>query len=287
MKYLVYLLLLANLGMFAWLYTHQDGYRPSGPAPAALPPSVEPLVMLRERSAFEPGNAPVVAEAEPEAELPAMKPPDAEAVPPPPAMDASASAPTPGVPEEVVPGVAADVAEDAAVKPEETEAAESDAETEPAPPAPPPPICHTIGPFPERGLAEDFMARLTAQEQPPAVRSVQIEEPSGYWVYLPPRPRAEARRIVNELAAKGVDDYFLGREGSISLGIYSDKRIAENRARDIGKLGYQPQLEPRFVNREVYWVDFEERGPDYTSDEQWRALLNAQPELRHEQLACE
>lgn len=265
MKYVVYLLLLANLGLFAWLYTHQDGYRPVETSGAAFPPSIEPLVLLRERGG---AAAPAGPESEPEPE------PESN-------MDVSP------VSDAVSPPADSEPATEPESAPED-DAAQVDAQPFADPtPVPMPRVCQTIGPFLEREQVDEFVTRLSQLAVAPMRRTAQVEQPSGYWVYLPSMPRAEAGRTIDELAAKGVKDYFLGRQSVISLGIFSDKRTAENRVRDIGALGYQPRLEPRYVTREVYWVDFEERGPDYISTEQWRTLLDAQPELRRQSLACE
>lgn len=291
MRYLVYLLLLANLGVFAWLYTHQDDYRPSQPIAPTLPAGVEPLVLLSERS-NPPPEMPTehvaVAAVEPER----TQEPSSEWAPeiPPGTVPTPVEEPATQTPDETADIAVPGDAEADTAGPEQdvvTALADDQPTEESAPVAPLPRVCQTIGPFVEREQAEAFTARLEALGQSPVQRSAQVEQPSGYWVYLPSMPRSEARRTVDELAAKGVKDYFLGRQNYISLGIFSDKRMAENRVREIGALGYRPQLEPRFVTREVFWLDFEESGPRYISAEQWRDLLEAQPDLRRQSLACE
>lgn len=293
MRYLVYLLLLANLGVFAWLYTHQDDYRPTAPAAERFPSSVESLVLLSER-----GSRP--SEGEQNHPAPAAAP--APQPVPEPASEPEMDVPLVG--EAALPEDASAPVDDEPVGAAETDQASADENVEPMPesameqvsaqpvaeaepPAPLPRVCQTIGPFPGRGEADAFISKLEALDQSPVLRTAQVEQPSGYWVYLPSMPRAKARRTIDELAAKGVKDYFLGRQNYISLGIFSDKRTAEDRVREISGLGYQPLLEPRFVTREVYWLDFEERGPVYINADQWRALLNDQPDLRRQSLTCE
>jgi hypothetical protein len=272
MKYVVYLLLLANLGLFAWLYTHQDGYQPVEIGGAAFPPSIEPLVLLRERGAAAPALPHAGPESAPEPE----PEPEPESI-----TDASPVSDAVSPPADSEPATEPE-------SPPEDDAAQVDAQPFADPtPVPVPRVCQTIGPFLEREQVDEFVTRLSQLAQTPMMRTAQVEQPSGYWVYLSAMPRAEANRTIDDLAAKGVKDYFLGRQNVISLGIFSDKRTAENRVRDISALGYQPRLEPRYVTREVYWVDFEERGPEYISAEQWRTLLNAQPDLRRQSLACE
>lgn len=289
MKYLVYALLLANLGLFAWLYTHQDDYRPVPPAATALQSSIEPLVLLNERNKLTsetPAMSPAAAPSEPApmpepmkvTELPPASdsaPENADAVPDP---DESSTVAAPADTETELAGPAQEHAPDQA---------DVQSAPDPEPAASLPRVCQTIGPFAEREQADAFSAQLTALGQSAVRRTAVTEQPSGYWVYLSSMPRAEARRTIDELAAKGVKDYFLGRQNYISLGIFSERRMAESRVREITALGYRPQLEPRFVTREVFWLDFEESGPDYISAEQWRSLLENRPELRRQSLACE
>lgn len=289
MNYLVYVLILANLGVFAWLYTHQDDYRPTQPVATALPPPIEPLVLLNERNKPSSETPAVTSAAAPSEPPPMPAPVQVPELPP---VSAPASAAEGAVPD---PDslASAETAEDihaeltGPVQENIPDQAVAQPVPDPEPAAPLPRVCQTIGPFTEREQADAFSAQLAALGQTAVRRAAETEQPSGYWVYLPSMPRAEARRTIDELAAKGVKDYFLGRQNYISLGIFSDRRMAESRVREITALGYRPQLEPRFVTREVHWLDFEESGPDYISAEQWRSLLEAQPELRRQTLTCE
>lgn len=288
MKYLVYVLILANLGVFAWLYTHQDNYRPAQPVATALPPPIEPLVLLNERNKLL-SEAPATSAAVSSGPAPMPEPVQVPGLPSvsDPALEDIHAASDPDV--STTAAASADTEAERTGPAQEHAPDQADVQSvpDPEPAASLPRVCQTIGPFAEREQADAFSARLTALGQSAVRRTAETEQPSGYWVYLPSMPRTEARRTIDELAAKGVKDYFLGRQNFISLGIFSDRRMAESRVREITALGYRPQLEPRFVTREVYWLDFEESGPDYISVEQWRGLLEANPELRRQSLACE
>lgn len=291
MKFIAILLLAANLMLFGWLYTHQDSYRPALTSQAKqFPAPVEPLVLLHERSkpdtAVRTPQQPANAVDMPE-EIPAAVP-----------ETQTTNAPvTTEIPENITAETAA--AEGNATPSPMAPVTETESEIAaeappqaasalaPQPVAAPIRICQTLGPFPDRQGVDGFVNELTAMGLEPAVRTVQIEQPSGYWVYLPSMPRTDARRIVDELANKGVRDYFLGRQNFISLGVFSDKRSAEVRVREIVGMGYQPHLEPRFLTRDVYWIDLEERGPAPISDARWQALLEPLTDIRRQPLACE
>lgn len=286
MRLVILLLIAVNVGVFSWLYFHHEAYRP---APITDAPqfarNVEPLQLLSERNPAQ--STPTESHPQRDADRRAT---------PQPTQD------IPAIPEDRPPDSQPEATDETVVEvePEETVAAlsphagpeqESNVERpDPAPPVPEPDpvrLCHSIGPFPDRQRLTAFLNELTGLDQDPVVRMSRIEQPSGYWVYLPSMPRTEARAIVGELAAKGVQDYFLGRQNFISLGVFNDKRTAEDRVREIAALGYQPRLEPRFLTREVFWLDLEESGADPIAEGQWQVLLGAHDGIRRQPVACQ
>lgn len=283
MKAVTIALLLANLLLFGWLYSHPQSHRPGVMNQVdSFPASVEPLVLLRERtkdsaSQTESDTGSTGRELPPE--LPAPQATnervDLESAPAVPAMQ---------TPE---PSQAADSPEGSEAIPGTMESGVTPASTGSTSETAPERICQTIGPFSSRNRAEEFVSELAGPGREPAVRASQIEQPSGYWVYLPSMPVDDARRIIDDLSAKGVRDYFLGRQNFISLGMFSDKRSAETRVNEISALGYTPRLEPRYLTREVFWVDLEERVPQIIEEPQWSELLKDLAEIRRQSVACE
>lgn len=266
MKGVVLLLLTANLAVFGWLYTHQDDYRPRYEAQAKqLSPTIERLLLLNERVVTEQISSPV-------------EPQSAEVA---------------------VPAVSAEPTADAAVEIEnpaiETQTDDSPAITATTPepnessePSPPPARrCQAVGPFINQANLDVLVGELKVLGVVASQRTVQMQQPSGFWVYLPAMPSAEAQRTVDELAKKGVEDYFLGRQNSISLGIFSDKRTAETRMQEITALGYDARLEPRYLTREVYWLDLEEQDDKLISEDRWQALLGPREDIRRQPVECE
>ncbi len=282
MRYAVYLLLLANLAFFAWLYRTHEQYAPSaGPVVKALPATVESLRLLRERGAD-------TAAAQRGERLP-------------PAPEAP---PSPSSPPAPVDGVAVLDAGPGGSLPEPAEASASTTDQEgmevatetggapeealpPQPAAAPVRICQTIGPFLARRDAERLVEQLADTTPRTVIRVSQMQQPNGYWVYLPGTERNTARRTVRELQAKGVEDYYLDRQNVISLGLFTDKRTAEARMRNITAMGYEPRLEARFKSRDMYWVDLEELEPVRVSDERWQVLLGPLADIRRQPVSCE
>lgn len=60
-----------------------------------------------------------------------------------------------------------------------------------------------------------------------------VEQDHGYWVYIPPvKNRAQAEQKVEELKARGVEDYFVVQEkgrwlNAISLGVFKSNEAAQ------------------------------------------------------------
>lgn len=124
--------------------------------------------------------------------------------------------------------------------------------------------CATLGPFDTAEAATAARERLVALGHAAAVRETGGQIRSGFWVYLPPfESRGAAKEVENELRARGVRDLFIvtasENENAISLGLFSTPERADQRAAEIGRLGYSPRVAERFRDATVHWVDFRER----------------------------
>ncbi|MCA1805918.1 MAG: hypothetical protein LC646_11420, partial [Xanthomonadaceae bacterium] len=118
-------------------------------------------------------------------------------------------------------------------------------------------------------------------------RSSDVQEPIGYWVYLPAMASGEARRVAAALTRQGVSDYFIGKQNYISLGAFSAKPAAEERRRQIAALGYEPRLDPRFRTRTAFWLDVLESAAAPVPEERWAEIQARYPEAWRQSLSCE
>ncbi len=261
MKFVIFVLLVVNAVVAGWLYRKGDEYRDM--PTAALPPAsgVESLRLLSERREVDTSSVSASLEG-------THSSPPAQAVVSAPQQVIPASAPEPKT------------ATPPAVPLQAATAARQTQATSPQV------MCQTVGPFAERSTVDAFAANLSGLGPKTLVRMTQVEQPSGYWVYLPAMPSADAQRIVADFGAKGVKDYFLGRENFISLGVFADIHSAETRLRAISALGYLPRLEQRFLTREVYWLDVDEIDNALVSQERWAALLAEQPGIQRQPRNC-
>ena len=263
MRALIGLLLLANLFLFAWWQMQPVPGPEAAPVPPPLGPGVAELRLLGERpaAAVEARRPPVVA---PE--------PVTQAVPVPEADTAIGLEPTPA---------SADEPAAAASMPEAAGPAAAVASV----PAPEP-LCSTIGPFDTRESAETLATELGGRGLAVELRPTRSREPAGYWVYLPVADRRAGQAAAERLVAAGVRDYFVGPD-FVSLGIYRDRATAERRDRELHALGYDTRMEPRFRNREVYWLDVREPAEARLGAEAWAALQATHPGARRQVNACE
>jgi hypothetical protein len=126
------------------------------------------------------------------------------------------------------------------------------------------PVCSSLGPLATRALANALAQRLRNTGLPSVtVREEAGQLRSGYWVYIPPLgTRAAADAMAAEMRAKGAGELFIvtaaEQRHAISLGLFSTADRADQRAAELGKLGYRPRVAERFRDSAVYWLDLRE-----------------------------
>lgn len=165
--------------------------------------------------------------------------------------------------------------------------------TVPAPGTAPAPtsglICVTLGPFGSNDAAIKAATQLRASGVVIEVREEPGQLRSGYWVHLPPYPsRAVAEGVAADLAGKGAGDLFIvaaaEQRHAISLGLFSTAERADQRAAEIGKLGYRPRIAERFRDGAVFFLEY--REPAELALDVAAALEGADPEARRTTKPC-
>jgi hypothetical protein len=257
-RYLVYLLLVANLGYFAWNW-FQPSASPLEVRPAPVPPDVHQLVLLSERSTVAAKGAP----GEPNEPAAQVRSEPVAAMEPVAGVQAE-----PQVQQTAQPVQAASAAPAAFAAPAEN-------------------ICQTLGPFLKKHDVTAVFALLARNGYQVNVRDSDTRVPNGYWVYLPAMQASQARRIVADLDAHGMTDYFIGKQNYISLGIFSDKDKAERRLQEVQRLGYEPKLDQRYRTRDVYWLDVDGRGTRLLGSEVWEQIQSQHADVRAQRVSCE
>jgi len=219
MKYLVYLLVLANLAYLGWNIHLQQVAVEDVPALPGLPDGVVPLMTLQE---FEKQQEEDVSGIE---VLTASQPP----------------------------GTGAALA------------------------------CQTIGPFlavkEMQAVSEELQQRGWQVQQ----RSAEIQQPDGFWVYLPSMDRKQVLQAVKTLEENRDREYYVGKGNFLALGTFSEKSRAKVRIEQLRNLGFDPKLEARYETATAYWLDVDAQTPvaDELDD-----ILQSRPGLKLQDTAC-
>jgi hypothetical protein len=151
-------------------------------------------------------------------------------------------------------------------------------------------MCTMVGPYVQLLHAEYLVDRLRALDAEAKVRSLEVPDGMGYWVYLPPEASdKEALRRLYELQAKKIDSYVIPNgelSRGISLGIFNDRAAADARVISIGEQGYQPEL--REVARTISetWVVMSVAEAEKIDAELWVDILRQQSGLEKRQNFC-
>lgn len=136
--------------------------------------------------------------------------------------------------------------------------------------------CYTLGPYRDRELADAAAARIRQEGLPASRRSSVERELRNYWVLIPPLATKQAAdAIAAQLNRRGVKDFFVTQEppNALSLGVFSQRRYADRRVREMEDLGYEVEVEPIYRDRTVYWLDYETRGGHVVPEQVWRGSV--------------
>ncbi|MFK5949552.1 MAG: hypothetical protein QM500_12375 [Methylococcales bacterium] len=132
-------------------------------------------------------------------------------------------------------------------------------------------LCYSLGPFAKKSASKKAQVLLKAKNIETKRLRLRDTSHSGYWVVLPSsKTRKEANKHIQRLKKLKVTDYFLVAKGShanaVSLGVYSQKKLARSRIDDMIRLGFIPRMESVPLPRKVYWLNWyknAEKQPEY------------------------
>jgi hypothetical protein len=130
------------------------------------------------------------------------------------------------------------------------------------------PICYALGPFDGLPQAKNISEKLQNLGAFTSERSTTTESPMGFWVYLESsKSWKDAKEKVIALEKEGIKDMFIVGRGAmknaVSLGLYKNEEGAEDRVKQIKKLGQKPKIQTQFKQVDQYWIDIDvESGQD-------------------------
>ncbi|MCU7929394.1 MAG: hypothetical protein KZQ90_01225 [Candidatus Thiodiazotropha sp. (ex Codakia rugifera)] len=154
------------------------------------------------------------------------------------------------------------------------------------------PICKTVGFLESRSDADIVSVRLRALGLKPDLQSETRNEQAGVWVLIPPQPsRRKAIEIANRLEKDGIADLWRFTSGelvhAISLGLFRDGERAEARRKEITELGYEAIIKPRYRQKTNYWLHYQDDQSSAITKKSWDLLLADFPNLESKEVVCE
>jgi len=153
------------------------------------------------------------------------------------------------------------------------------------------PWCAIIGPFTESDAAEDWLAGLVEVGGEGIVEERDEPVSSTWWVHTLPLPgEPEARLLLAELQSKGIDSYYLrdGQlAGGISLGVFSRQESARLAQEQLGRQGYRAEITQIFRNGQRYYIDMRLPDSGLLETPQWLTLSGGVSTLQPTEKTCE
>jgi hypothetical protein len=138
-------------------------------------------------------------------------------------------------------------------------------------------LCTLVGPFSKVLSAEYFVERLTTMELKATVESLEIPGEPGYWVFLPSQGTSkQAFAVLRELQAKGIDSFVIPKgdqENGISIGMFNQKALAEQRLEEMKKKGYATEMTEIVRSVKETWVVLPPGQANQLSAETWQQMM--------------
>jgi len=125
--------------------------------------------------------------------------------------------------------------------------------------------CLSVGPFGDITNAARAAGILTSKGFAPQQRAEEAGTSTGYWVYVGGlKDDLEADKVRVSLEKAGVKDALVmppaadaGRR--ISLGLFSDRAHADQRAASLKRMGFKAEVAEHKLPQVVYWIDLAPR----------------------------
>jgi hypothetical protein len=123
--------------------------------------------------------------------------------------------------------------------------------------------CVRLGPFADPNVAATVTQRLRAAALTSVAHEERQRQRDGFWVFVTAGDAAQQRRVLAQVRGAGIQDaYAMPDDGlfRISLGLYSERTRAEQRAAALRPLGLAPRVEEHFQERPVQWLEVPNAG---------------------------
>lgn len=123
------------------------------------------------------------------------------------------------------------------------------------------PGCMSVGPFGDIAKAAKAAGILTSKGFTPQQRAEESGASEGFWVFVGGlKSEVEADKVRVKLEKSGIRDALVMPPGTdasrrVSLGLFSDRPQAEQRAAAVSRMGYRAEVAERKLPQVLYWID--------------------------------
>lgn len=152
-------------------------------------------------------------------------------------------------------------------------------------------LCYSLGPFINKSESKKALELFKGNNV--EAKDIQLRDTSrsGFWVTLPAsESRKEAKKQIERLKKLNVKDYFLVAKGihenAISLGVYSQKKLARRRIDEIIRLGFIPRMENVPLPRKVYWINWYKDSKQQPKDRTLSKIMKEQSQVSKIERSC-
>lgn len=119
-------------------------------------------------------------------------------------------------------------------------------------------VCYEVGPFSSRKQLQQWLESQGIKDRP-EIFNKEAQVVSSYLVYYPAADTfEESQRNVEMLKSKGVEEYWLFKQGdmvgAISVGLFREKPHAEKLFRKLNDDGINVKITKRFKSEQVLYV---------------------------------
>lgn len=127
------------------------------------------------------------------------------------------------------------------------------------------PGCLSVGPFGDITNSAKAAGILTAKGFAPQQRAEQAGTTAGFWVFVGGiKDDVAAEKVRIGLEKSGIKDALVmpasaEAERRVSLGLFSDRAHAEQRAATVKKTGFKAEVAEHSLPQTVYWIDLTPR----------------------------
>lgn len=139
--------------------------------------------------------------------------------------------------------------------------------------------CYTIGPYNSEKAAQLIAGNIRTYGMDVTIRSLSSKETKNYLVYIADiSSLKQAKTISEDLAKQAVTGYSIVKKGpyknTITFGFFKNLDKAKRKAEYIRYLGYDAKFSGQKVQRQVFWVDYDEPVGTATPALSWSRSLN-------------